>query len=267
MSEGRSLLPAVLESQAQAWFVGSRIDIRELERGEAVALTPLTVRAGDRGFAVLFRYGVAVLINLTPVEEVAFLKSLRHLVSDPFDEPETERVALAVDGSDAERMDATGKLHLAELSVDRLHVLSHILAKSAVLSYYEEKVGATFDQIERLAVNLEKRSGRGESTPDLLQQIGSVLLVQAQTVGRVEVTEKPEITWDHPDLDRLYERLSLEFELRDRDNALTRKLDLIAQTARTYLDLLQTRQGLRVEWYIVFLILVEIGLSLYTILH
>ena len=41
-------------------------------------------------------------------------------------------------------------------------------------------------------------------------------------VGRVEVAEKPEIVWDDPRLDRLYERLATEYELRDRDRALSR---------------------------------------------
>jgi uncharacterized Rmd1/YagE family protein len=98
---------------------------------------------------------------------------------------------------------------------------------------------------------------------DLLGQIGSVLHIQTRTVGRVEVTEKPEITWDRPDLDRLYERLAIEYELRDRDLALARKLEVISRTAETYQDLLQHRQTLRVEWYIVLLIVVEIVIILW----
>jgi uncharacterized Rmd1/YagE family protein len=77
-------------------------------------------------------------------------------------------------------------------------------------------------------------------------------------VGRAEVGEKPEITWDAPELDRLYEKLAKEYELRDREQALARKLDLISQAANTYLRLLSDRRTLRVEWYIVILILAEI---------
>jgi uncharacterized Rmd1/YagE family protein len=79
-------------------------------------------------------------------------------------------------------------------------------------------------------------------------------------VGRVEVAEKPEIVWDDAALDRLYEHLAAEYELRDRDRALTRKLEVASRTVETYLDMLQHRQTLRVEWYIVTLILVEIVL-------
>jgi uncharacterized Rmd1/YagE family protein len=93
--------------------------------------------------------------------------------------------------------------------------------------------------------------------------IGNVLLIFTRTVGRLEVTEKPEITWDDAELDRRYQRLALEYELRDRDLALSRKLELVSRTAETYLDLVYNLHSLKVEWYIVILIVVEIALNLW----
>jgi len=139
------LLPVVPTYQAQAWFVGTRIDVRELERGDVVALTPLTVQAGERGSAVLFRYGVVVFLNLSPVEEAAFLKSLGPMISEPFEKPETERVSIAIASDEVERVDAQGVLRLRELSLERLHVVAHILAKSVVLAHFEERVAGAFD--------------------------------------------------------------------------------------------------------------------------
>ena len=56
---------------------------------------------------------------------------------------------------------------------------------------------------------------------------------------------------------REFERNGLVFD------ATLRKLELIGDTAQTLLDLLQNRRSLRVEWYIVILIVVEIVLTLY----
>ena len=44
---------------------------------------------------------------------------------------------------------------------------------------------------------------------------------------------------------------------------LARKLELAARTERTLVDLISTRHALRVEWYIVGLIVFEILLTLY----
>ena len=48
----------------------------------------------------------------------------------------------------------------------------------------------------------------------------------------------------------------------ERFDALNRKLDLITRTVETVLELLQNRRALRVEWYIVGLIVFEIVLTI-----
>jgi uncharacterized Rmd1/YagE family protein len=263
MLDTTTFLPADQSHYVEAWFVGERLDLRDLERGETLAVTPLTIRAGESGYAMLFRYGAVVLINLNPLEQAAFLKTLASFITDPFENLESESVTIAAAPDRNERFDAAGTLWLREFSLDRLIVVAHILAKGAVLSHYEGRVASIFDRIEGIAAQLQRGARQSGSGRWFLQQMGDVLAAQMQIVGRVEVTEKPEITWDNPDLDRLYERLSLEYELRDRDRALTRKLEFISNTAQTNLDLLQARQALRVEWYVVVLILVEIVLFVY----
>jgi uncharacterized Rmd1/YagE family protein len=69
--------------------------------------------------------------------------------------------------------------------------------------------------------------------------------------------------WDHPELEPLYARLESEYEIAERAAMLDRKLELISCTVRTVLELLENQRSLRVEWYIVILIVVEIGLLLY----
>jgi uncharacterized Rmd1/YagE family protein len=54
-----------------------------------------------------------------------------------------------------------------------------------------------------------------------------------------------------------------EYELAERRLALERKLELTSRTVETLVDLLQNERALRVEWYIVLLIVLEIMLTLY----
>lgn len=68
---------------------------------------------------------------------------------------------------------------------------------------------------------------------------------------------------EQPELERLNAVLEGEFEIRERLVALDRKLELVARTERTLVDLISTRHVLRVEWYIVALIVFEILLTLY----
>ncbi|HUW80866.1 MAG TPA: RMD1 family protein [Acidocella sp.] len=90
-----------------------------------------------------------------------------------------------------------------------------------------------------------------------------VLLIQHKIVDRVGIGDKPELLWEHPELERLYARLTEEYELRERDHALDRKLEVIARTVQTLLGLVQSESNLRVEWYIVALIVVELFVAIY----
>lgn len=259
------ILSASKQLQMTAWFLGTRLSVRSLDGLGPVGDTPSTLSVGARGHAMLFRFGVVVFLDTTATEQASFIESIKQQVPGAFDNPETESIEIVIDPEKNERMDSANRLILHELSLERVQVVAHVLAKSTVLAHYEETVATVFEQVERMAETL-RLGGRGSiASRALVRQVADVLLIQTRTVGRVEITEKPEITWDHPELDRLYERLALEYELQDRDIALTRKLDLIARTAETYHDLLQNRQMLRVEWYIVILILVEIVLSVFDI--
>jgi required for meiotic nuclear division protein 1 len=255
--------PARQTARVRARFLGNALNLRAFEGGKPLAVHPLTIEVGERGVAVLFRFGAVALVNVSALEEASFFASIAPFVVEPVARPEEEEVEIDVHpAAEAERVEETGRLTLRSLDLPRLRLAAHIVAKSTVLAWYEQRTTELFDRIEALAEEL-RRGGSGRRGRELAREIGDLLLAQARTVGRAEVAEKPELTWDDPELDRLYERLALEYELRERDRALSRKLDIASRTVETYLDLIQTRQGLRVEWYIVILIVVEIALGVY----
>jgi required for meiotic nuclear division protein 1 len=84
--------------------------------------------------------------------------------------------------------------------------------------------------------------------------------------GRVAITEKPDALWDRPDLERLYARLEDEYELHERVDGLNRKLAVIAETANTLADIIDTQRSLRLELIVVGLIAFEIVITFYQIL-
>lgn len=246
----------------RALLVGERINVRALEKGPHLDVAPLTLNAGTDGVAVVLRYGAVILFNMQAMEQAAFLEGLKSMVTGPVDDNEAEETEILVTASGTERVDSEGAIHLRHLTLEHLELVAEILGKSVVLAYYERRVAEVFDSIEPLAAGLG-RPGRGRAPMNqLLRQIGDVLLMQHRMVGRVEVDEKPDLLWDTPELERLYARLADEYELTDRAAALERKLAVISQTAATSLELLNNRRSLRVEWYIVILIVIEILLTL-----
>lgn len=249
--------------QARALYLGERIDARSLEQTNRLAVFPLVIPAGENGYVALFRYGVVVMFNILPLQEATLLKYLAPFVQESFAKNETETLELRIGGR--EQLE-NGIATLLDFSVERLQIVADILAKSVVLARYESTIASAFDSIEPMALSMKKRHHiRANSDATLMQFVGDMLLIQHQMVGRVEISEKPELLWEMPDLTRLYARLEDEFELVERHNSIERKLNLIARTVETELDILQNQRTLRMEWYVVILIAVEILLSAYDI--
>jgi uncharacterized Rmd1/YagE family protein len=250
-------------------LVGERLDVRSLAKLQRIELqrlatTPLTVLTDGGGVAVLFRYGALVLFDVASADEASLLDRLRPFVSGPFAKPDVDEVQVRVDPNATEGVD-NGVIVLRNHDVERLQVVAENAGKSIVLGLYESRVGESFDRIEPFALEIESVGRSRQKARALLEHLGATLLIQQQMVGRVQPSEKPDVLWDRPDLEILNLRVADEFEIRDRNIVLERKLDLIARTTQLLLDLLQNRRTLRLEWYVVLLIVFEILLTIFQI--
>jgi len=247
---------------ARALLLGDRLDLKLFKIADCLATTPLTleVDAGG-GIAVLFRYGVVVLFGVNNLDEVRFVESLKPLLTNPYSTPETEELKIH-SGKDSIGVQS-GAISLDRISLEKLQVIADALSKNLVLTLYEKKVAGEFDKIEPLAQELATHGKVSAGSRNLLSKIGSMLLIEHRMVGRAEIGDKPETLWDFPHLEGLYASLEDEFELKERQSALDRKLGLISDTAQTLADVWDNKQLHKMEWYVIGLIGFEIFISLF----
>lgn len=242
--------------------IGGDIDTRSLRKERSLSASPLTLAAGHAGCAVVFRYAAVVFFHVEPSEETIFLDGLRPLIQRPAAKPMVEEIELALSVNGREGMEGN-TLFAADFTLPTLQVVAEVLARSVVLERFEGRVGTTFETLQPMAADLGSGRLSRANYRNLLKHLGDVLLDQQEMVGRVAVSDKPDVLWDRPDLERLYARITDEFETAARFEAVEAKLNLIGRTIQTAIDLIQSRRSLRVEWYIVTLIVFEIVLTLY----
>src|ERR1700719_1935772 len=256
--------PAPQQLTAHALLIGDRINTAGFE-GQVLSSSPLAVRVGSNGVAVVFRYGVVVLTGLSAEEEAEFLERVRARTYGTITPPEEEWAKIQVAKEAEEPIPVGGPILVREFSLERLLVVSDALAKSVVLGHDEREVANVFDTIEPFARELANLGKTSRNRTDLLKLMGNALLVQHRVSGRVAVGEKPDVLWDRPDLERLYARLEDEYELSERAETLNSKLAVISDTATTLSDIVDTKRALRLELIVVFLIAFEILVTFYEI--
>jgi len=249
---------------AHALQIGDRINTAGFE-GHVLSNAPLAVRIGSNGLAVVFRYGVVVFIALSADEEAEFLERLQTRTFGKITPYEDEWAKIQVAREGDEAIPVGGPILVRDLSVPRLLIVADALAKSVVLARDERQVANVFDTIEPFARELGREGRTSRNRTALLKLLGNALLVQHRLSGRVAVSDKPDVLWDRPDLERLYARLEDEYELSERGETMNRKLSVIAETATTLSDIIDTKRMLRLELIVVFLIAFEIVITFYEI--
>ena len=255
---------APTQANIHALQIGDRINTAGFE-GEILSSTPLAVRVGRQGLAVVFRYGVVVFLGLTADQEAEFLERLSGRTAGKITPREEEWAKVQVAREGEEPIPVGGPIHVREMSLERLLVVSDALAKSVVLGRDEREVANVFDTIEPFARELATSGQSSRSRTNLLKLLGNSLLVQHRVSGRVAVDEKPDVLWDRPDLERLYARLEDEYELSERVEILEHKLEVISDTATTLADIIDAKRSLRLELIVIFLIAFEIIVTGYEI--
>ena len=253
--------------RVKALLLSDRIDTSNLEHDGVVSTAPLTYRFGKEGLVTLFRYGVVVIMGLTPREEETVLRNLQPRLIRPVTPSEEEIAQVDVVAEKDDQILPGGPIILKTMTPEHLIVIADALSKSVVLARDEREVAAVLELIEPFARQLAEHGRASAGRRTILKHIGNALLVQHRVSGRVAVAEKPDVVWDRHDLERLYARLEDEYELKERAEGLSRKLSVIADTAEVLTDIIDTRRSLRLEIVIVILIGVELLFAGYQTLH
>ncbi len=116
MTEVAPMTAAPTRLTARALIVGERIDTAGLERPDMISSLPLAFRVGERGMAALFRFGVAVMAGLTPLEEEDTLAKLQSRVSGVRARGDDETVVLEIAPDVDEQKSSGGPIQIKNLS-------------------------------------------------------------------------------------------------------------------------------------------------------
>jgi uncharacterized Rmd1/YagE family protein len=248
--------------RARAVILGERLDHRGLGPGGTALADPVPITMPVPITAFAFRWGAVVMFGANPADEAALLAALAPRITNPADSL-AEEVTLIALGAERDGVDAEGVIQLCDAAPERMAVVADALAKSAALAQQEARIAGALDRLEPAVADLRAAGRLRFSSRALHRQIGHALSAHSRNLARVEAADKPEVLWDHPELERLHARLSDEYELSERGAALERKLAWIGDTIQTLLSLLQARRALGLEAAVVVLVGIEVAFTLY----
>jgi uncharacterized Rmd1/YagE family protein len=146
-----------------------------------------------------------------------------------------------------------------------IDIIASVIAKSVALERIEEQVDALLDEIEGMITLL----GQGKlNIPDrrLAQLASKILNHKYRSIAYVMVLDKPEITWENQEADRLYLAMANQFEISLRYQEIKHKSETLMDITEVFSSLSHARRSSQLEWIIIILIFIEIVIYLLQIL-
>lgn len=244
--------------QVQAFRIGDKIKIKQLQKALLFTPTmkePYVIQYAKNKYIVLFKYGVIVFWGLSRGEVNQTMGKIAEYVVSPLDEPNVEEMNIKI--AKKEHI-STEHIHLTELSIEKVAIISEVLSRSVAMDYFEHEVEKVLNGFGDITHGLAERGKISLSSKELLQKVGFAMNIQHLVVSQLALLDKPEITWESGNLDRFYNDLSDEYEIKVRYVTLSKKLEIIFRDIEFIMNFLDTRRGFFMELIIIALIAVEI---------
>jgi len=151
-----------------------------------------------------------------------------------------------------------GVLQVDRLTPGRTAVVALTVAQSAAMEYYEGLIEQLFVRTGSRVEGLELRGTVPFRTRPLHRFIGEAIATRAEVLSVLHLLDKPDATWEDPEMDRIYEDLRKEFDLTDRYAALELKLRSVQEALELLVDVARDRRLFALEVAITVMILLEL---------
>jgi required for meiotic nuclear division protein 1 len=148
-----------------------------------------------------------------------------------------------------------------QIASGALDVIATVIAQSVAIDYYDEDVQEILDRIGDVARDVARIGRPPGKTSDFVKFVGAAIASQVEMISAISLLDKPDLTWENEDADKLHDKLRSNLEIPERYKALEIKLSTIRDSLQTLIEFSQTRRMLFLEASIVFLIVLEIILS------
>jgi uncharacterized Rmd1/YagE family protein len=251
----------------KAWYFRSTIDenlVREkLPEYTVEFIDPLVLKIDEDHRVMITSFGAIVFFSFD--EEIAKLIANRILetIKDPYFVKEVEDRLIVDTGKEDRFLHNEIRIKENDELPSRLRIIAMLLAQSVALDHLERETDTVLQGFTKYLEDL-KVQGRIRMSPRrILKTIGFAMQVRFSVLSNLALFDKPAETWDSESLEDLYREMQDFFDIAERQEVLSTKLDFISENTRMLFEVLSSGKSHSLEWIVIILILIEIvGLGL-----
>jgi uncharacterized Rmd1/YagE family protein len=222
----------------------------------------LSYPAAGGGMVFLFSFGVVIFFDVGQAGREGELLRLRRAPSVMRDAQVINEEFTVREQGGARPDVEDGVLVVDALTPERASMVALTVAQSAAMEYYERIVDQMFADNDSFVQRLERSGNISVFTAKLQRFIGAAISTRSEVISVLHLLDKPDVVWDDPGAERIYEELRSQFDLVDRYQSLELKLRSVQESLSLLTDIARDRRLVFLETSVIVLIFVEIVLTL-----
>lgn len=259
MSSNRVIQRCLTVCLAQS-FVFSALKEKLLDSTRSQVFRDTVAIDHKNALSIVFAYGVVVHWNVNLDDRRELHRLLLNYAIKPEKEAQEDNFSYEVN-CDQDRIQHD-HIELQSTDVKVMLALSHAMAQSIKLAAFEgnaiDTIHATSHLPESLAREGKIRLGRNE----MAKIRGQLFLTKSDIILNYDLLDTPEFFWEHPEYQTIYLMAANYLEIRQRTEVLSKKLETIHELLEMLADEQKHLHSSTLEWIIIWLIAVEIIMSL-----
>lgn len=205
-----------------------------------------------------FDYGVIVTWGFTEDEESIILEEAAPFFIDklPKVDIEIEELEYCINPQKPARLfndiiNLKNGNHMLKLTI------SHAIAQSVKLSYFEEEIEEAINETKHIPANMADSGSVQMSRSTINKLIGRLFVMRINVNLVSNVLDTPEIFWAEPGLNPLYKAVRAYLEISQRVEVLNDRTLVITDLLNILKDHINNSHGETLEWIVIILIVFE----------
>lgn len=275
---------SAMESDQGFRAFGERISIvsyADVVHARFLPFLPTGPRSPDVRDAFIFPYGAVLLWGFTSDQEselldlfapcaeeisshgkVGELSDCEFMLFRPLQEGDEEEGEAQQQGPPPLASITNNVVRLRSDDATERLAISFAFAQSAKLSVLEASLEALSEEIKAIPEQLARTGRSSFSAKRIAQLSGRIFLQRNEANLYANILDCPAFFWEAEAFEPLYRRVNTYLDVEDRVGILNNKLDIVNDLLESLGNQLEIRNAHRLEWIIIILIMIEIGLDL-----
>lgn len=212
-----------------------------------------------KGDIFFFPYGVIVFWGIEKEDDQHFILEVEPYEILANEEIESDKFNYFIsDDTQVKREEIVLPNH----SYYTLLAVSHALAQSIKLSIFERTIQKAVRSVGDIPRWLAQNGTIPLSRRQIRKKMGELFIDRSSINLHFDILDTPEFFSEYPDLEAYYQKAATYLELKPRIEVLNQRLDVVHKFFELLSNELNHQHSNRLEWIIILLIMVEVGLTI-----